>query len=106
MATTRAISGSRWSRAAASCCSIPGEFYILASKEAVEIPVLQAAEMIPIDPAVGEFRVHYAGFFDPGFGTAETDSLGARAACWRCAAARPRSCWKTARPSRAWSSSP
>jgi dCTP deaminase len=56
----------------------PGEFYILASKEAIEIPVLEAAEMTPIDPAVGEFRVHYAGFFDPGFGTAETDSLGAR----------------------------
>jgi len=56
----------------------PGEFYILASKEAVEIPVLEAAEMTPIDPAVGEFRVHYAGFFDPGFGTAETDSAGAR----------------------------
>ena len=34
--------------------------------------------MTPIDPAVGEFRVHYAGFFDPGFGTAETDSVGAR----------------------------
>jgi dCTP deaminase len=56
----------------------PGEFYILASKEAVEIPVMQAAEMTPIDPAVGEFRVHYAGFFDPGFGTTETDSAGAR----------------------------
>jgi dCTP deaminase len=56
----------------------PGEFYILASKEAVEIPVLEAAEMTPIDPAVGEFRVHYAGFFDPGFGTADTDSAGAR----------------------------
>jgi len=46
----------------------PGEFYILASKQAVEIPVLEAAEMTPIDPSVGEFRVHYAGFFDPGFG--------------------------------------
>ena len=56
----------------------PGEFYILASKEAVEIPVLEAAEMTPIDPAVGEFRVHYAGFFDPGFGTPETESAGAR----------------------------
>jgi dCTP deaminase len=56
----------------------PGEFYLLASKEAVEIPVDQAAEMIPIDPAVGEFRVHYAGFFDPGFGVAETDSQGSR----------------------------
>jgi dCTP deaminase len=56
----------------------PGEFYILASKEAVDIPVLQAAEMTPIDPSVGEFRVHYAGFFDPGFGSAETGSQGSR----------------------------
>ena len=56
----------------------PGEFYILASKDAVEIPVMQAAEMTPIDPAVGEFRVHYAGFFDPGFGTAEAGGLGSR----------------------------
>jgi dCTP deaminase len=57
----------------------PGEFYILASKEAVEIPALQAAEMTPIDPSVGEFRVHYAGFFDPGFGTAEADAVGSKA---------------------------
>ncbi|MGH7025237.1 MAG: 2'-deoxycytidine 5'-triphosphate deaminase [Caulobacteraceae bacterium] len=57
----------------------PGEFYILASREAIEIPVLQAAEMTPIDPAVGEFRVHYAGFFDPGFGTAEAGGEGSRA---------------------------
>lgn len=56
----------------------PGEFYILASNEAVEIPVLQAAEMTPIDPSVGEFRVHYAGFFDPGFGTEEAGGRGAR----------------------------
>jgi dCTP deaminase len=56
----------------------PGEFYILASKQAIEIPVLQAAEMTPIDPAVGEFRVHYAGFFDPGFGTEETRGAGSR----------------------------
>ena len=56
----------------------PGEFYILASKETVEIPALQAAEMIPIDPSVGEFRVHYAGFFDPGFGVAEASGLGSR----------------------------
>ena len=49
----------------------PGEFYILASSDDVEIPVDQAAEMTPIDPSVGEFRVHYAGFFDPGFGTDE-----------------------------------
>ncbi|MGI8839930.1 MAG: 2'-deoxycytidine 5'-triphosphate deaminase [Caulobacteraceae bacterium] len=56
----------------------PGEFYILASKDRIEIPVLQAAEMTPIDPAVGEFRVHYAGFFDPGFGTAEAGGEGSR----------------------------
>jgi dCTP deaminase len=56
----------------------PGEFYILASKEPIEIPVSQAAEMTPIDPAVGEFRVHYAGFFDPGFGTAEAGGEGSR----------------------------
>jgi dCTP deaminase len=56
----------------------PGEFYILASKEAIEIPVLEAAEMTPIDPAVGEFRVHYAGFFDPGFGTEEAAGKGSK----------------------------
>jgi len=47
----------------------PDEFYILASKEAVKVPVSQAAEMAPIAPELGEFRAHYAGFFDPGFGT-------------------------------------
>lgn len=57
----------------------PGEFYILASKDALEIPVNEAAEMLPIDPSVGEFRVHYAGFFDPGFGTTEAGGHGSRA---------------------------
>ena len=57
----------------------PGEFYILASTEASEIPAAQAAEMTPIDPSVGEFRVHYAGFFDPGFGTDEALGQGSRA---------------------------
>ncbi|MEZ5934426.1 MAG: 2'-deoxycytidine 5'-triphosphate deaminase [Alphaproteobacteria bacterium] len=46
----------------------PDEFYILASKEAVRIPPDQAAEMLAYDTSIGEFRVHYAGFFDPGFG--------------------------------------
>ena len=46
----------------------PDEFYILVSREAVAIPPDYAAEMVPFDPLVGEFRVHYAGFFDPGFG--------------------------------------
>lgn len=46
----------------------PDEFYILVSREAVSIPPGLAAEMVPFDPLVGEFRAHYAGFFDPGFG--------------------------------------
>jgi len=46
----------------------PGEFYILVSRERVAIPPDHAAEMMPFNPLVGEFRVHYAGFFDPGFG--------------------------------------
>jgi dCTP deaminase len=46
----------------------PDEFYILVSRERVAIPPDYAAEMVPFNPLVGEFRVHYAGFFDPGFG--------------------------------------
>jgi len=48
----------------------PGQFYIFASKENVLIPNDEAAEMAPIRPELGEFRAHYAGFFDPGFGRA------------------------------------
>jgi len=57
----------------------PNEFYILASKEAVQVPPDYAAEMVPFDPLVGEFRVHYAGFFDPGFGYEGAGGQGARA---------------------------
>jgi dCTP deaminase len=57
----------------------PDEFYILASNEAVQVPPNYAAEMVPFDPLVGEFRVHYAGFFDPGFGYAGSGGLGSRA---------------------------
>lgn len=57
----------------------PDQFYILASKEAVHVPPNQAAEMVPFNPLVGEFRVHYAGFFDPGFGHAEAGGAGSRA---------------------------
>ena len=57
----------------------PNEFYILASKEAVQVPPGYAAEMVPFDPLVGEFRVHYAGFFDPGFGYAGAGGKGSRA---------------------------
>jgi dCTP deaminase len=49
----------------------PEDFYILASREKVRIPPDYAAEMVPYDPSVGEFRIHYAGFFDPGFGCEE-----------------------------------
>lgn len=57
----------------------PDEFYILASRERLQIPPDLAAEMVPIDPAMGEFRVHYAGFFDPGFGAGANGRPSARA---------------------------
>jgi dCTP deaminase len=57
----------------------PDQFYILASKEAVHVPPTHAAEMVPFNPLVGEFRVHYAGFFDPGFGHDATGGTGSRA---------------------------
>lgn len=56
----------------------PGAFYILASREAVHVPPSTAAEMVPYSALVGEFRVHYAGFFDPGFGHAAAGGSGAR----------------------------
>ena len=46
----------------------PGDFYLLGSEERVRVARHQAAEMVLYDPAVGEFRIHYAGFFDPRFG--------------------------------------
>jgi len=57
----------------------PHQFYILASKQKIRIPGDLAAEMVPIDPTMGEFRVHYAGFFDPGFGVMEEGFGGSRA---------------------------
>lgn len=56
----------------------PGAFYILVSREAVTIPPDYAAEMAPYLAMVGEFRVHYAGFFDPGFGHAGAGGQGSR----------------------------
>ncbi|MFY0645821.1 MAG: 2'-deoxycytidine 5'-triphosphate deaminase [Sulfitobacter geojensis] len=56
----------------------PGAFYILVSREAVTIPPDYAAEMAPYLAMVGEFRVHYAGFFDPGFGYADAGGAGSR----------------------------
>ena len=57
----------------------PDEFYILVSRESVHVPPDFAAEMVPFDPLVGEFRVHYAGFFDPGFGHSAAGGTGSRA---------------------------
>jgi dCTP deaminase len=60
----------------------PDDFYILASREKVSIPAQYAAEMVPFDATIGEFRTHYAGFFDPGFGIGgegNSDAEGTRA---------------------------
>ena len=57
----------------------PADFYILASLESVNVPPTHAAEMIAFDTLVGEFRVHYAGFFDPGFGHPAAGGEGSRA---------------------------
>ncbi len=54
----------------------PGAFYILASREEVTVPEEYACEMAPYMAMVGEFRVHYAGFFDPGFGRVEHGARG------------------------------
>jgi len=57
----------------------PNAFYILVSREEVRVPPDYAAEMLPFNPLKGEFRVHYAGFFDPGFGYSPDGSAGSRA---------------------------
>ncbi len=57
----------------------PDEFYILVSKEKIRIPPNYAAAMVAYDPSVGEFRIHYAGFFDPGFGYGSDDIAGTKA---------------------------
>ena len=57
----------------------PDDFYILSTREAIAVPPDHAAEMIAYDTEVGEFRVHYAGFFDPGFGWAGAGGGGSRA---------------------------
>jgi dCTP deaminase len=57
----------------------PADFYILASREAVKVPPTHAAEMLAFDTLMGDFRVHYAGFFDPGFGHPDAGGEGSRA---------------------------
>jgi dCTP deaminase len=56
----------------------PGEFYILASMPGLAIPKHMAAEMVPTAEDLGEFRAHYAGFFDPGFGLSNGQDVGTR----------------------------
>ena len=67
------------SRAGRGVLLDPGDFYLLASKEKIRVPPSVAAEMVPFDPLVGEFRIHYAGFFDPGFGYGSSDIRGTKA---------------------------
>jgi dCTP deaminase len=56
----------------------PDAFYILVTRELVRVSPDYAAEMIAYDTSVGEYRVHYAGFFDPGFGW-NSGAAGAKA---------------------------
>jgi dCTP deaminase len=58
---------------------LPEAFYILTSRERIRVPLTAAAEMVSYDPSVGEFRNHYAGFFDPGFGYRSDDVHGTHA---------------------------
>ena len=51
----------------------PEAFFILATKEKITVPPNFAAEMAAYDASKGEFRSHFAGFFDPGFGWNEND---------------------------------
>jgi dCTP deaminase len=54
----------------------PEEFYILASKERIQVPPGYSSEMVAYEAACGELRTHYAGFFDPGFGYANPSRKG------------------------------
>src|SRR6202020_907757 len=79
----------------------PDQFYILASRESVQIPPDLAAEMAPIDPAMGSFAFIMPASSIQASGRAETGAhpLGR---CWKCAAAMCRSCWRTASRSGGW----
>jgi dCTP deaminase len=57
----------------------PNEFYLFRSSNSISIPPDWCAELISSDPSIGEFRVHYAGFFDPGFGYSESNEYDAKA---------------------------
>jgi dCTP deaminase len=64
-----------WGRSAKGLVLQPGDFYLLASKERIAVPLHCAAEMEQYDASIGEFSVHYAGFFDPGFGYGESGEI-------------------------------
>lgn len=62
----------------------PEEFYIFVSLEQITVPDGYSAELVAYDTRVGELRLHYAGFFDPGWGMqggerASLTSVGTRA---------------------------
>jgi len=57
----------------------PDEFYILATREEIGVPARLAAEMVAYNASSGEYRVHYAGFFDPGFGWTAGRAGGSKA---------------------------
>jgi dCTP deaminase len=54
-------------------------FYILATRERIVVPADLACEMVPFEATAGEFRAHYAGFFDPGWGIKDGKAVGAPA---------------------------
>jgi dCTP deaminase len=60
-------------------CLEQDRFYILCTRERVVVPGDLACEMVPFDPTAGEFRAHYAGFFDPGWGIIDGAARGAPA---------------------------
>jgi dCTP deaminase len=49
-------------------CLRQGDFYIMVTREFLRVPPAFAVEMVAYDIQSGEYRSHYAGFFDPGFG--------------------------------------
>jgi len=65
---------------------MPDSFYLLRSKERIHIPKDHCAEMIDVETTRGEFRAHYAGFFDPNyndFSTMELRNMGKTAFLFR-----------------------
>lgn len=55
-----------------------GDFYILYTSEKLRVPPDFAAEIMPVDVRNGEYRSHYAGFIDPGFGYGKNGEIKGR----------------------------